>query len=205
MTAPPFHYRILIVDDDAVVCEIAEEILPARGFDVRCAEDGFEALSILKSAPADLIIADLNMPRMSGFELLAVVRRRFPQIAVIATSGELTSPGMPLGVLADVFLEKGTYTPRELILHIESLLSKSPLRASSAKGEHAPLWIPLNERGYYVLTCTNCLRSFPITVKDLPFDKKQQHAECDFCSTSVPYFLDLGVTESDKKSNRISS
>ncbi len=50
MAPTPFNFRILMVDDDAAFCEIAENILPKHGFDVRFAADGFEALNILKSA-----------------------------------------------------------------------------------------------------------------------------------------------------------
>ena len=195
MNVPPFHYRILIVDDDAVVCELAQEIFPTYGYEVRCAEDGFEALALLRAAPVDLLIADLNMPRMSGFELLSVVRRRFPQVAVIATSGEFSGPAIPNGVLADIFLEKGSYTPREMLIEIEKLLERSPLRPSPAKSAPAPLWIPLNDRNYYVLTCPNCLRSFPLPANDLPPGKQEQRAECDFCGSTVPYFLDVDVIE----------
>ena len=196
MSSEYFHYRILVVDDDAVVRDMAQHILPSLGFDVRVAGDGFEALHILKSALPDLIVADLNMPRMTGFELLSIVRRRFPQIPVIAVSGEYSGPRVPSGVIADVFLEKGGYTPVELAQQIRALLEKSPLRASPPKAEHGPLWIPVNGRPYYVLTCTECLRSFPISFNDraaLGLGKQEKEAQCDYCEAKVKYFLDLGT------------
>jgi CheY-like chemotaxis protein len=70
-----FEYRVLMVDDDAVFCEVADQLFSRLGYTVRCAEDGFEALAMMKDALPDIIICDLNMPRMSGFELLAIVRR----------------------------------------------------------------------------------------------------------------------------------
>ena len=78
--------RILIVDDDAVFCDIASKVLEASGFRVSTAEDGFEGLSLLQAGLPDAIICDLNMPRMSGFEFLSIVRRRFPQIPVVVIS-----------------------------------------------------------------------------------------------------------------------
>lgn len=66
-----FDYRMLIVDDDAVFCEIADELFSSLGYTVRCADDGFEALAIMKQALPDIIICDLNLPKMSGFELLS--------------------------------------------------------------------------------------------------------------------------------------
>lgn len=201
MTAKPFNYRILIVDDDMVFRAIAEQILPAHGYEVRCTEDGFDALNSLKSALPDLIIADLNMPRMSGFELLSVVRRRFPQIPVIAVSGEFTGPELPPGVIADVFLEKGRHSPKELLNKITELLEKAPLRPSPARAQYAPLWVPVNERKYYVLTCTNCLRSFPLQEHAAAPDRSEHEAECDHCGTAVKYRFDVTLRESVRAMN----
>lgn len=195
MATTSFNYRILIVDDDAVFCEIAENILPSHGFEVRFAADGFEALNILKSALPDLIIADLNMPRMSGFELLSIVRRRFPQLPVVAMSGEFTGPEVPAGVLADLFLEKGRYRPTELVRRISELLERAPLRPSPAKSQYAPLWIPINERGYYVVTCTNCMRSFPLPEHGSIPDRSEHTAECEHCGTVVRYHFDVSLRE----------
>jgi CheY-like chemotaxis protein len=68
----PFDYRMLIVVDDAVFCEIADELFSTLGYTVRCADDGFEALAMMKQALPDIIICDLNLPKMSGFELLSL-------------------------------------------------------------------------------------------------------------------------------------
>jgi CheY-like chemotaxis protein len=70
-------------------------------------EDGFDALLQLERTVYAVIVSDLNMPRMSGFEFLSVVRRRFPNIPVIAVSGAFQSgEKVPGGVIADVFTAK---------------------------------------------------------------------------------------------------
>jgi CheY-like chemotaxis protein len=84
----PFRCRVLIVEDDPVVLETTSAVVRGFGFFVRTAEDGFVALRILREVLPDLIISDLRMPGMSGFELLSIVRRRFPHIPTIAISGE---------------------------------------------------------------------------------------------------------------------
>jgi CheY-like chemotaxis protein len=81
-----FSYRVLVVDDDSLLLETSSLILKQRGYEVRTALDGFQALVELRRSKPDLIISDLRMPNMSGFELLSIVRRRFPHIPVVAIS-----------------------------------------------------------------------------------------------------------------------
>jgi len=105
-----FNYRILVVDDEARIRETAALLLSSNGYEVHVAEDGFAALVHLRRSLPDLIISDLRMPNMSGFELLSVIRRRFPQIPVIAISGEYNGTA-PEGLIADTYFSKGEYTP----------------------------------------------------------------------------------------------
>ena len=84
MNLPP-KSRILVVDDEPAMREMMSVMLTAEGYAVW--EDGFDALLHLRETALDLIISDLNMPNMSGFEFLSVVRRRFPEIPVVAISG----------------------------------------------------------------------------------------------------------------------
>ena len=74
---------------------------------MRNASDGFSALAEIRDETPDLILFDLNMPGMAGFELLSVVRRRFPSIRVIAMSSGLSGTDIPNGVAADAFYRKG--------------------------------------------------------------------------------------------------
>ncbi len=106
-----FKYRILVVDDDERIRRVSEVVLADGGYEVRTAADGFEGLALMRKAMPDLVISDLKMPNMSGFEFLSVVRRRFPNIPVIAISGEFVSKPAPAGLLADAFFEKGQYSP----------------------------------------------------------------------------------------------
>jgi CheY-like chemotaxis protein len=78
---------LLIVDDDAPLRMALCELFGESGCRVRCAEDGFSALREIRQEIPDIVLSDLNMPGMSGFEFLFVVRRRFPSIRVIAMSG----------------------------------------------------------------------------------------------------------------------
>ncbi len=83
-------------------------VLGEIGYQVRTAEDGFTALvEIAKEAP-EILLTDLNMAGMSGFELLATVRRQFPEIKTIAMSGAFSGNEVPSGVAADAFYGKGS-------------------------------------------------------------------------------------------------
>ena len=109
-------HRVLVVDDEPGIRESMAMFLTAAGYEVSTAEHGFDALLQLRSATPDVIISDLNMPQMSGFEFLSVVRRRFPDIPVVAVSGAYESGDcVPGGVIADAFYAKGQHHPEELL------------------------------------------------------------------------------------------
>jgi CheY-like chemotaxis protein len=99
--------KLLIVDDDESVRESLLQLFTELGLSVRSAEDGSSALLEIRQEVPDIILSDLNMPRMSGFEFLSVVRRRFPAVRVIAMSGEFSGDDIPPGIAADAFYEKG--------------------------------------------------------------------------------------------------
>jgi hypothetical protein len=191
MPTERFKPRVLVVDDEPIILQTMSAILEGEGFAVRVAEDGFAALKVLREMPPDIIISDLRMPNMSGFEFLAVVRRRFPHIPAIAISGEYLLEGMPPGLLIDVFFQKGGYTPAELFATIRRLIEDSPIRPHPGKCDKAPLWIPRRDTGYIVAVCTECLRSFP--VDDNSTGTQVHEAECPSCGTSVKYLVDSAV------------
>lgn len=191
-------HQILVVDDEPIVRKMMMMLLTASGYDVGTAEDGFDALLQLKTLKPDLIISDLNMPHMSGFELLSVVRRRFPEIPVIAVSGAYESGDLvPGGVIADAFYAKGRHHPEELLLLAADLIRTATSRAVNHHQQSAPVWIPRNGRDsegvpFIVLTCTQCLRSFPLSV--LREDVQEiQETPCMFCTTPVRYVIDFSI------------
>ncbi len=182
MSATPFPYRILIVEDELALRELGTMLLVAQGYEVRGAADGFEGLAALKQSLPDIIISDLQMPNMSGFEFLSVVRRRFPTIPVIVISGEFSGISIPENVLADAFFPKGGYNARELFKTIVELLHELPTRPKAGKPNQAAVWVK-NDRGTFAVTCPECLRTFPVS----NVAKGDNEAECDFCSCMVRF------------------
>lgn len=182
-TGGRFRRRILLVDGNEALLLRCSDALLAEGYEVITARNGFEALNILRGAHPDLVITELNLPHMSGFELLSVVRKRFPLISVIATSGEYTAITVPHEAICDAFVPKsGDFFP-ELIAEARTLISESPVRGSQPRTAAAPVWIPRSPTGYIVLTCPECLRSFSASEPN----SACAHDVCAFCGTDVSF------------------
>ncbi len=200
MSTSPVRHRILVVDDEAVIRELFLRLLQKEGYEVATAEDGFDALLKLKHFSPAVIISDLNMPKMSGFEFLSVVRRRFPDISVIANSGAYASSVVPTGVLADAFHAKGEDGPETLINMVAALIATSATQATAHQDATAPVWIPRNGKDsngipYIVITCTECLRSFPLNVT-AEQNPEVLETPCLFCSNTVKYIIDFSLSVS---------
>jgi len=69
-------HKILVVDDDILVLEALQELLTSSGYEVRCATRGQEALQLLDKERFDLLILDVVMPKMTGFDVCREVRKR---------------------------------------------------------------------------------------------------------------------------------
>ena len=110
--------QILIVDDNPDSREMLSYVLTGEGFSVITAEDGLEALELVKDVQPDLILTDLNMPEIDGIELTKKLREQFkstslPIVIVSAFGGEMVSKAIEAG--ADGAMQKP--------LHIDSLLT----------------------------------------------------------------------------------
>ena len=132
--------RIPVVEDDQSVLSTIAMMLNLKGYEVETAYDGFDALMHLKDNIPDLMVSDLNMPQMSGFELLSVVRRRYPQIKVIATSGAYDPNDVPSGVICDGFYPKGRSSAAELLTHQRSTQSASKPFCKDRPGMDPAKW-----------------------------------------------------------------
>jgi CheY-like chemotaxis protein len=79
--------HILLVDDEEIVRRLLRRTLERDGYDVEEAVNGRQALALYEEQPADLVITDVAMPEMNGFDLIEALTRRFPDSKVIAMSG----------------------------------------------------------------------------------------------------------------------
>lgn len=130
---------IVVVDDNEGLLSVLTEILGECGYSVRTASDGLGALSEIRERMPEMLLSDLNMPRMSGFELLSIVRRRYPRIKVVAMSGSYSGQGVPSGVAADAFYEKGATSVARLLQIVAAMKDASESRCARVS---TPIWIP---------------------------------------------------------------
>jgi len=85
--SPNNNETILIVDDEAALCQTLNDMLSEEGYRLLEANSGFRALDILKSTNVDLMISDIKMPGMSGFDLVEKVNELYPQVKIQLVSG----------------------------------------------------------------------------------------------------------------------
>ncbi|MBR1223278.1 MULTISPECIES: response regulator [unclassified Bradyrhizobium] len=128
--------RVLVVDDDSMVCTAIEIYLERHGFEVTIANGGEAGLRALEDASFDLMIVDIFMPHMRGFESIRIFHERAPAIPLVAMSGyafaNLESPApdflrMALELGAARCLRK-PFTPAALLTVINECLGEARAR-----------------------------------------------------------------------------
>lgn len=103
---PCHRATVLLIEDDDEVALLLCAVLSEFGYTVMRAQDGVAALVQIASIHPNIIVCDLNLPKMPGSELLEIVRRQHPDILLIAMSGS-SSTAARSNVIADAFYEKG--------------------------------------------------------------------------------------------------
>jgi CheY-like chemotaxis protein len=182
--------KLLLVDDEPSLRRVLASVLTELGHEVRTAEDGFAALHEMHGWMPDVLLSDLNMPGMSGFELLSVVRRRLPAIYVIATSGAYSGQSVPHGIAADSFYEKasGMRALRALLERAQAMDGPPP----RTNGATAPIWIscpPMDSasRPQMAINCPYCLRN---SLQRCEQDLLTVHrTECLYCKAPIYYAM----------------
>ena len=114
--------KLLIVDDNDDIRSTFYEFFNSLGYEVKTAGDGLTALKLLKDKPNffDCLITDLVMPNISGLGLIAIVKKEFPDIKIIAMTGYGDHPG---ALASEVKADSVFFKPVELI-NIENKVSE---------------------------------------------------------------------------------
>jgi two-component system, OmpR family, response regulator CpxR len=126
--------KILLVDDDAELCLLLSEFLTREGFTVECEHEGNRGLEKAGVPGIDLVVLDVMLPGLDGFEILRRLRQksRVPVIMLTARGEDVDRiVGLELG--ADDYLPK-PFNPRELAARIRAILRRYEARPDSASG-----------------------------------------------------------------------
>jgi DNA-binding response OmpR family regulator len=143
-SAPDGRPRLLIVDDDHELCSMLAEYLGPEGFAAETVGTGPKALERLTRGAIDLIVLDVMLPELSGFEVLRRIRAtsRVPVIMLTARGEEVDRVvGLEMG--ADDYLAK-PFSPRELVARIRAVLRRMTADAQQATANTGVLlWGPI--------------------------------------------------------------
>ena len=127
--------KILVIDDDAAVTDLLSLLLKSQGFEVTATNNSSEGLTVIRENQPDLVVLDLMMPEMDGWEVCKTVRE-FSQVPIIILSA-LNDPSMIASVLdagADDYLTKPTPS-RVLVAHINRLVNRTGSKPNSVPSE----------------------------------------------------------------------
>jgi two-component system nitrate/nitrite response regulator NarL len=161
---------VLVVDDDRGFRAFARELLERAGFAVVEAADAEQALEAVGHAPPQLVLLDVRLPRMSGYELLVELRNRFGDLLpIFFVSGERTDPydsvvGLLLG--ADDYVLK-PFDPNDLIARVHRSLRHRQNAFGGSKAAGSELIAELTQREREVLALLAAGRSAAEIAKDL--------------------------------------
>lgn len=116
--------RILIAEDDEDIVELLSLYLESNNYEVTSANNGEDALNIIKEETISLAIVDIMMPKMNGYELIKSIRK-FSDIPIIITSAKSMDNDKILGIDigADVYITK-PFNPLEVVAYVKSLLKR---------------------------------------------------------------------------------
>ncbi len=116
--------QILVVDDEVVVCNTIRAYLEAEGFKVETTFDGVSALEMVKTRTPDLIILDVMLPKLDGFEVLRQLRQFSEAYVLMLTAkGDEFDKVVGLRLGADDYLTK-PFSPRELVARVQAILRR---------------------------------------------------------------------------------
>ena len=121
-------FKILIVEDDATLRQLFSRVLTKNGYSVKGAGNGEEALSLLDGEYFDLIITDVMMPVMDGYQLISAIRQSGNSIPVLMVTAKNEFDDMKLGFITgtDDFMVKPVNV-NELVIRVGALLRRAQM------------------------------------------------------------------------------
>jgi len=131
-------HRILVIDDDAELCELLQDYLAREGFALDAVHDGVTGLDRAVSGEHGLVILDVMLPGLSGFEVLRRLRERSRvPVLMLTARGEDVDRIVGLEMGADDYLPK-PFNPRELVARIRAIQRRASVSVGTGGGPAAP-------------------------------------------------------------------
>ena len=131
MTQIPDHRRILVVDDEPQITRVLRTTLGAQGYEIRTANDGEQALEVLRDWTPHLVITDLAMPNLDGLALCRSIRERLQvPIIVLSVRGQERNKVEALDAGADDYVTK-PFSMKELMARVRAHLRRAPAPAAA--------------------------------------------------------------------------
>jgi DNA-binding response OmpR family regulator len=124
--------RVLVVDDEPMVRDVLSRYLERGGFEVEAVADGERALAAFDARRPDLVLLDLMLPRIDGFEVFRRIRARASSPVIMITArGQTTDRIVGLETGADDYVSK-PFSPAEVVARVRSVLRRSSARPPAA-------------------------------------------------------------------------
>jgi len=123
--------KIIVAEDDMAMAEIVSHKLTAAGFEIRHAENGIKALEMFNKEVPDLMLLDLMMPEMDGFQVLGQIRndpnKKLASTPIIVLSNLWSNEDIlkTQALKVDGYMVKAYFTPDEILAKIKEVLSKN--------------------------------------------------------------------------------
>lgn len=131
---PFVESRILVIDDDKKHCRLLTGYLELSGYEVSAVQDGLAGIAKIGAEPWDLVILDVMLPRMDGFDVLKRIRSQSAvPVLMLTARGDESDRIVGLELGADDYVPK-TYSSRELLARVKALLRRSQLMAAPPDG-----------------------------------------------------------------------
>jgi DNA-binding response OmpR family regulator len=132
--------RVLVVDDDPMVCVAIEVCLQRQGFEVTVADGGEAGMRALDNETFDIMLVDVFMPHMRGFEAIRIFHERAPDVPIIAMSGYAFANSERAPDFLRMTIELGAaaclrkpFTPQALLAAVNECLTKTASSARKSK------------------------------------------------------------------------
>ena len=119
--------KIAIIEDEEILIDVLSKKLETEGYEVRSAENGEKGLSLIKTFNPDLILLDILMPKMNGYEVLAALNESFgidnmPPVIIISNSGQPVEIDRARDLGAKDFIIKAQFTPEEVLEKVDKIM-----------------------------------------------------------------------------------